>query len=194
MTWHFNYHPSASTRSSAPVVSRWLWYGNRIFWEVAGLVGTWWIVFFLPMCLCLCFASFHASMNLPIMQHQHVMVCCGNAVSLALLCTNHNMIYYVRNRWSICVGPLLQVYQTWICNKWTILQFEPVPNIWYCWWAASWWAWSTTTLPAWNSCMLWPLSYVWPLLPWTLAYPKVNFTLSQKFTCPLIFVWKLCRK
>ena len=54
MTQHFNYHPhwrtgdNQSVRSSAPVVSRWLWPGNRTFLEVASMVVTWWIVAFLP--------------------------------------------------------------------------------------------------------------------------------------------------
>ena len=49
MTWHFNYHPhwhlgnNQSAGSSAPVVSRWLWPGNRTFLEVI----SWWIVAFL---------------------------------------------------------------------------------------------------------------------------------------------------
>ena len=33
---------------SALVVSRWLGPGNRTFLEVAGMVVTWWIVFFFP--------------------------------------------------------------------------------------------------------------------------------------------------
>ena len=33
--------------SAAPVVSRWLWPGNRTFLEVASMVATWWIVAFL---------------------------------------------------------------------------------------------------------------------------------------------------
>ena len=38
--------------SSVPVVSRWLWPGNRTFSEVANMVVTWWIVaFFLPVVL-----------------------------------------------------------------------------------------------------------------------------------------------
>ena len=55
MTLHFNYHPcwcsgdSQSVGSSALVVSRWLWPGNRTLLEVASMVVTWWIVgFFLP--------------------------------------------------------------------------------------------------------------------------------------------------
>ena len=36
-----------SVRSSAPVVSRWLWPGNRTFLEVASVVVTWWIMAFL---------------------------------------------------------------------------------------------------------------------------------------------------
>ena len=35
-------------RSSAPVVSRWLWPGNRTFLEVISIVVTWWIVAVLP--------------------------------------------------------------------------------------------------------------------------------------------------
>ena len=46
MTWHFDYHPSAS-ESSVPVVGRWLWPGNRTFLQVASMVVTWWIVGFL---------------------------------------------------------------------------------------------------------------------------------------------------
>ena len=52
MTLHFNYHPhwrlsnNRSVRSSAPVVSRWLWPGNRTFLEMASMVVTYWIVFF----------------------------------------------------------------------------------------------------------------------------------------------------
>ena len=34
------------SRSSAPVVSRWWWPGNRIFLEVASMVVIWWILFF----------------------------------------------------------------------------------------------------------------------------------------------------
>ena len=50
MTLHFNYHPhwslgdNQSIRSSAPVVSRCLWPGNKTFLEVASMVVTWWIV------------------------------------------------------------------------------------------------------------------------------------------------------
>ena len=36
-----------SVRSSTPVVSRWLWPGNRSFLEVASMVVTWWIAAFL---------------------------------------------------------------------------------------------------------------------------------------------------
>ena len=36
-----------SVRSSVPVVSRWLWPGNRTFLEVASMVATWWLVAFL---------------------------------------------------------------------------------------------------------------------------------------------------
>ena len=52
MNLHFNYHPrwqlsdNQSVRSSVPVVSRWLWPGNRTFSEVASMVVTWWIVAF----------------------------------------------------------------------------------------------------------------------------------------------------
>ena len=35
-----------SVGSSAPVVSRWLWTGNRTVLEVTSMVVTWWIVFF----------------------------------------------------------------------------------------------------------------------------------------------------
>ena len=35
-----------SVRSSVPVVSRWLWPGNRTFLEVASMMVTWWIVAF----------------------------------------------------------------------------------------------------------------------------------------------------
>ena len=37
----------ASEGSSVPVVSRWLWPGNRTFLKVVGMVVTWWIVAFL---------------------------------------------------------------------------------------------------------------------------------------------------
>ena len=53
MTLHFNYHSrwqsgdNQSVRSSAPVVSRWLWPGNRTSLEVASMVVTWWIAAFL---------------------------------------------------------------------------------------------------------------------------------------------------
>ena len=52
MTLHFNYRQSASEwRSSAPVVSRWLWPGNRTFLEVDSLVVSWWIVAFFAQCV-----------------------------------------------------------------------------------------------------------------------------------------------
>ena len=53
MTLHFNYHPRQrlvdnwSVRSLAPVVSRWLWSGNRTFLEVASMMVSLWIVAFL---------------------------------------------------------------------------------------------------------------------------------------------------
>ena len=44
-----------SARSSVPMISRWLWPGNRTCLEVASMVITWWIVFFVqcmnPYCL-----------------------------------------------------------------------------------------------------------------------------------------------
>ena len=40
--------PIKNVRSSAPVVSRWLWPGKRTFLEVVSMVVTWWIVAFLP--------------------------------------------------------------------------------------------------------------------------------------------------
>ena len=49
MTLHFDYHPywcsgnNQSVGSSVPVVSRWLWPGNRTFLEAASMVITWWI-------------------------------------------------------------------------------------------------------------------------------------------------------
>ena len=55
---HFDYHPSTSEcgnkseGSSAPVVSRWLWPGNRTFLEVASMVTTWWILAFLSSDIC----------------------------------------------------------------------------------------------------------------------------------------------
>ena len=58
MTWHFSYHaPSLAlgwcmgdnqcVTSSALLVSRWLWPGNKTFLEVSCMVVTWWIVAFL---------------------------------------------------------------------------------------------------------------------------------------------------
>ena len=53
MTRHFDYYPrwcsadNWSVGSSAPVVSRWLWNGNRTFLKVASMVVSWWIVTFL---------------------------------------------------------------------------------------------------------------------------------------------------
>ena len=52
MTVHFNYHhhwcsgDNQSIRSSVPVVSRWLWPGNRTLLKVASMVVTWWLVDF----------------------------------------------------------------------------------------------------------------------------------------------------
>ena len=52
MTLYFNYHPcwrsgnNQSEESSALVVSRWLWSGNKTFLEVDSLVESWWIVAF----------------------------------------------------------------------------------------------------------------------------------------------------
>ena len=40
-----------SEGSSVPVVSRWLWLGNRTFLELASMVVTWWIVAFLRRAL-----------------------------------------------------------------------------------------------------------------------------------------------
>ena len=66
MTFHFTDHPlwgsgnNQSVRSSVPVVSRWLSPGNRTsFLEVAGMVATWWIVFF-AQCTWNNVAHFHA--------------------------------------------------------------------------------------------------------------------------------------
>ena len=53
MTQHFDSHPrwrlgnNQNVRSSALVVSRWLWPGNKTVLEVASMVGTWWTVAFL---------------------------------------------------------------------------------------------------------------------------------------------------
>ena len=53
MTLHFDYHPcwcsgeNQSVESSLPVVSRWLWPGNRIFLKVASMVVTWYHSHFL---------------------------------------------------------------------------------------------------------------------------------------------------
>ena len=57
MTIHFNYHhrwfmqlfsgDNQSVRSSVPVVSRWLWPGNRTFLEVTSMVVTRWTLAFL---------------------------------------------------------------------------------------------------------------------------------------------------
>ena len=53
ITRHLNYRLSASEgdnkseASSVPVVSRWLWPGNKIFLEVYSMVITWWIMAFL---------------------------------------------------------------------------------------------------------------------------------------------------
>ena len=54
MTLHFNHHPhdNRSIWSSVPVVSRWLWPGNRTFLDVASMVVTWWIVAFLHSAYC----------------------------------------------------------------------------------------------------------------------------------------------
>ena len=52
MTRHFDYNPrwcsgnNQSVGLSVPVVSRWLWPGNRAFTVVANMVVTWWIVAF----------------------------------------------------------------------------------------------------------------------------------------------------
>ena len=43
ITKHFDYHPSTNwVIGSVPVVSRWLWPGNKTFLEVASMVVTWW--------------------------------------------------------------------------------------------------------------------------------------------------------
>ena len=53
MTWHFNYHPhwhsvdKQSVGSSALVVSRWCWPGNRTYLDVDSMAVSWWIVAFL---------------------------------------------------------------------------------------------------------------------------------------------------
>ena len=51
----FKYRPckNQSVGSSAPVVSRWLWPGNRTLLEVASMVVSWWLVAFLPSVTCL---------------------------------------------------------------------------------------------------------------------------------------------
>ena len=36
---------------AAPVVSRWLWPGNRTFFEVDNMVVSWWIVLFFALCM-----------------------------------------------------------------------------------------------------------------------------------------------
>ena len=49
MTRHFNYHPrwhlgnNSRVRSSAPVVSRWLWPGSRTGLEVDTMAFSWWM-------------------------------------------------------------------------------------------------------------------------------------------------------
>ena len=56
ITLHFNYHPrwcsgnNQSVGLSVPVVSRWLWPGNRTFLELASMVVTWWTVAFIVHC------------------------------------------------------------------------------------------------------------------------------------------------
>ena len=56
MILKFDYHSrwcsadNQSVGSSALVVSRWLWPGNRTFSEVASMVVTWWIVAFFAQC------------------------------------------------------------------------------------------------------------------------------------------------
>ena len=44
--WHSGDNQSGG--SSALVVSRWLWPGNKTFLEVASMVVTWWVLAFLP--------------------------------------------------------------------------------------------------------------------------------------------------
>ena len=44
---HWRSGDNQSVRSSEPVVSRWLWPGNRTFLEVASMIVSWWIVAFL---------------------------------------------------------------------------------------------------------------------------------------------------
>ena len=46
-TWMTQINNFQSVGSSVPVVSKWLWPGNRTFLEVASMVVTWWIVAFL---------------------------------------------------------------------------------------------------------------------------------------------------
>ena len=43
LTLWFNYFDNKSVGSSVPVVSRWIWSGNRTFLKVASIVVTWWI-------------------------------------------------------------------------------------------------------------------------------------------------------
>ena len=45
---HWRSGDNQSVGSSTPVVSRWLWPGNRTFLEVVSMVVSWWIAAFLP--------------------------------------------------------------------------------------------------------------------------------------------------
>ena len=49
--------------SSAPVVSRWLWHGNRSFLEVVSIVVSWWIVAFLRCFTLYMYLTFQNSTN-----------------------------------------------------------------------------------------------------------------------------------
>ena len=60
--WRSSDNPSV--RSSVPVVSKWLWPGNRTFSEVASMVGTWWILAF--------FAQWHIHNS--ILAHPHALI------------------------------------------------------------------------------------------------------------------------
>ena len=64
--WHFNYCLSASEwseGSSVPVITRWLWPGNRAFLEVANMVVTWRITAFWHTGLCNFQGTQHKCLN-----------------------------------------------------------------------------------------------------------------------------------
>ena len=92
LTLHFNYHPcwclcdNQSVGSSVPVVSRWLWPGNRTFLEVASMMVTWWIMAFSRSAACwnelFLGSSCHAACNISIVSI--------SGVSLYSCCCSHS--------------------------------------------------------------------------------------------------------